>query len=460
MIDKVKETIKKYNMIQNGDNVIIGVSGGADSTALLHYLFSIKDKYSLKLIVVHINHGIRGIEAKSDEKFVTDLCRSMGVDVLTAEYDIKKEAIRLGVGEEEAGRIVRYKEFDKAFKNNNGNKIAVAHNKNDQVETLLMRMCRGTGLKGLTGIAPVRNHIIRPFIRCSREEVEQYCIDNNLKFRTDSTNLLDIYTRNKIRLKLIPWLKEELNENVIDNIARTAELLYEEEYYIEKESKKMFANCCVKKENNQVYLSLKEMNKLELAAKRRIIRLAYRSINKNIKDISFKHVNDTIDLMEKETGKSINIASGLKAEIEYDYLKLYSEKLGNNDGFCYNIKVGETIFIKEIGKYVRLSCNEEKNLIKTSSICTKAFDYDKMENDMQIRTRKTGDKLYLKGINGLKKLKDYFIDEKIPRYERNNIPLVACGDDIVWVIGHRVSDFYFAGKDTKKLLFIQIWEDV
>lgn len=460
MYNTALSTIEKYNMILKGDHIILGVSGGADSSALLHFLYSIKKIYNLTLTVVHINHGLRGDDADNDAHYVEELCKSMGVRYLCFNYDIKDKSKQMGVSEEEAGRIIRYSEFQNAVDKYDGSKIAVAHNMNDQAETLLMRLARGAGIKGLSGIAPVRGNIIRPLIECSRNIIEAYCAENDIDFRTDYTNLKDIYTRNKIRLKLIPWMEKELNENTILNISRTAGLLAEEDSYMEEQASIALENCILKSDNNYVYIEKNILKSNPLVIQRRIIRRAFRKIKKDIKDLSYNHINSVLELIEKPTGSKVDLALGLKAEIQYEKLVLYLGNINDIKEYCYNIGLDETIFIKEINKYVKISLNEEKKQIKPTIICTKAFDYDKIKFNIQIRTRKPNDRIFLKGLNGTKKIKDFFIDEKIPRQERSVMPLVACGTDIIWILEKRVSDYFVANESTSNILFIQIWEDV
>ena len=220
MYKKALATISKYHMLKKGDSVVLGISGGADSVALLHLLCKQREELNLTLFVVHINHGIRGVEADRDEGFVRKLCARWRVNFKAETFDVPKMAKEMGITEEECGRHVRYEAFENCLKANNASKIAVAHNLNDQAETLVMRLCRGTGLTGLSGIAPVRGHIIRPLIECSREEIEAYLEELHQPYCTDSTNLKEDYTRNKIRLNLLPYMEKEMNAGVIRNLAK------------------------------------------------------------------------------------------------------------------------------------------------------------------------------------------------------------------------------------------------
>ena len=230
--DKALKTVEKYNMLFKGAKVVAGVSGGADSTALLLFLCSLRETYNLEIYAVHVHHGIRGEEADGDMAFVQQLCKQMNVHCTVKHHDIKGMAKTKNLSEEEAGRMARYTDFEEELKKHKADLIAVAHNMNDQAETVIMRLCRGTGLTGLAGIRPVRGKIIRPLIDCFRSEIEEYLKENNQSFRTDSTNFEEDYTRNRIRLRVLPYMSKEINSAASENIAKTAVILRQEDDFI------------------------------------------------------------------------------------------------------------------------------------------------------------------------------------------------------------------------------------
>ncbi len=232
MKSKVKSVIERYNMLSNGDTVVVGLSGGADSMTLLHILYELRDTYNLDIIAAHVNHGIRGDEAQRDQDFCQGVCDALGLKLEVLNVDVPSLAKERGVSEEVAGRDVRYEFFGRLA--GEQGKIATAHNANDAVETMLLNLCRGTGLLGLASIPPTRANIIRPLIECSRDEIEQYIEENNLTYVTDSTNLTDDYTRNKIRHNIIPELTS-VNENAILNITRCIGTLREDSAYFNKQ---------------------------------------------------------------------------------------------------------------------------------------------------------------------------------------------------------------------------------
>lgn len=452
-------TIEKFHMLQKGDSIIVGLSGGADSSALLHFLCSLRQQYTLQLTAIHIHHGLRGKEADRDADFVKEICSKWNVACKIFYYDVKKEAACRKIGEEEAGRMIRYAEFQKAAKECNG-KIAIAHTRNDQAETMIMRLARGTGLKGLAGIAPVYGTIIRPLIECGREQIEEYCSNFKIDYCTDSTNEIDLYTRNKIRHFILPWLEKELNPNAVKNMANTAMLLLEEEQYLQELTQKEWNTLLIKKTEKELILDKEKLKKIPLVLQRRILKTAFAFIAKNSKEFYGFHIEAVMKLLQKQTGKKLSLPLGVYAEIEYKKLRFFLDKKNITKEYVYNLALGETIFIKEIGKYVELSLNEEKKSVKESNICTKVFDYDKIKSDISLRTRKQGDFIFLKGISGSKKLKDYFIDAKIPREQRDCVPLICFGSHVLWIVGRRSSDACLVDNDTKNILYIQIWEEV
>ncbi|MDD3569654.1 MAG: tRNA lysidine(34) synthetase TilS [Lachnospiraceae bacterium] len=460
MYEKALATINKYNMLQKGDKIVLGVSGGADSVALLRFLCKQREELLLTLFVVHINHGIRGIEANRDEEFVRKLCVQLELDFTSKTFDVPKIAKEMGITEEECGRFLRYEEFKKCLEANNANKIAVAHNLNDQAETLIMRLCRGTGLTGLSGISPVRDNIIRPLIGCTRSEIEDYLESLNQPYCTDSTNLKEDYARNKIRLSLLPYMQKEINSGVINNLAKTAELLSAEDKYMEQQAEIAYKNSLEKITENAVYLRVEDLEKLPEVILRRIIRKGYREFIKDIKDLTFRHITLVIRLLSAGTGKKINLVKGLGAKREYEYIMLTNSTKIQTEDFCYVLHEDVPVFVKEAEIYVEISKKLKKIDGNSHMVCTKAFDCDKISGVLEVRNRKTGDLISINKEKGHKKIKDFFIDQKIPFEERNRVVLITCKNQVLWAIGKRCGEYFIANSETKNKLYIHVWEDL
>ena len=303
MEKKVLETIKKYNLIENGDKVVVAVSGGPDSITMLDILNEIKNEkiIDFEISVAHINHMIRE-EAKSDELYVKNYCEEKNIDFYSKSIDVLKLANNNKTGTEEMGRIVRYKFFDEVLEKTGSNKVSIAHNKNDKAETMIMNILRGSGISGLKGIEPKRGKYIRPLIECERYEIENYCKEKNLNPRIDKTNFDNTYTRNKIRNIVIPYIKQEFNPNIINTLSRLSELVVEEDDYIENKVKKAYETLLIKEDKKEIILDLKKFNEEEKVIKSRIVLYTITRLLGNCQGIGKVHIEDIIKLCSNNIG--------------------------------------------------------------------------------------------------------------------------------------------------------------
>ncbi len=446
MLDKVLATIKKYNMIEKGDKIVIGVSGGADSVCLTDILNKVKKEIEIEIILVHINHNIRGEEAKRDENFVIELGKKYNNLVKVFSYDVEKLAKEKSLTVEEMGRKLRYEAFNSVALEKG--KIAVAHNLNDNCETMIMRFFRGTGIKGLGGIAAKRENIIRPLIELSREEIERYCLENNLDYCEDSTNSVEKYTRNKIRLNLIPMIKKEFNKNIVNTMARCSEIMREEEEFLNKEAKKFYEKCEVEKNR----IDIEKLKEIDRVLQRRIIRIGFLEFTPDLYDISYEHTESVLALIEKESGKVIELPKGLRAKREHNCIYFYKEEEKNS--FNYKIDVDKMYSFDEIGVGILLS--REKNLENCKKSYTIDIDCDKINSDIVLRSRKAGDKINL--LAGSKSVKRLFIDEKIPASKRDSIPLLAVDSNVIWIKDLKTSSYFMANENSRNILYLHLWE--
>ena len=325
---RVLETVKKYNMIKDEDKVVIGVSGGPDSMTLLNILNNLKEKLNIKIYVAHINHMIRK-EADEETEYVRQFCENIGVDFFAKRVKVEEEAKKQKIGTEEAGRNIRYEFFEEVAKKVGANKIATAHNSNDNAETVLMNIIRGTSVSGLKGIEKIREgKFIRPIIECSREEIEEYCKEQKLEPKYDKTNYENIYTRNKIRNLLIPYLQKEFNPNVIEGINRLSSIAAEEEQFlnniVEKEYKKLSISVnnvsyTQNKPNSNVkeVLDLKEFNKLDNVIKSRLVLYTISKAYGKVTGIEKIHIDDIIKLCNNNIGnKFLTPKKGIKVFVK------------------------------------------------------------------------------------------------------------------------------------------------
>lgn len=321
MLNKIKETIEKYNLINENDKVVVAVSGGPDSITLLDALYKLK----YNICVAHVNHGLRE-NAIIDQKFVEDFCVKRNIPCFVKQIKLKELKDKMTL--EEAGRNERYKFFHEVMSKEKCTKIATAHNSNDNAETVIMNIIRGSGISGLKGIEPIRdNTIIRPLIEITRKEIEKYCVENELNPRHDESNDEDIYTRNKVRLKVIPYIEENINSNVIKNINRLSNIVLEEEKYIDKEVEKAYLDLLIISEKNKIVCNLKKFNNLDIVIRKRIIKKIIINLLGNAKDIEKVHIDDIIKLCNNNIGgkflmpnKNLKITV-IKGKVEYENLQ-------------------------------------------------------------------------------------------------------------------------------------------
>lgn len=303
--DKVLKTIQKYNLIQNGDSIVIGVSGGPDSMTLLNVLINLKQKLGIsKIVVATVNHMIRE-EAEEETKFVENFCESHGIEFYLKKVDVQEEAKSKKISTELAGRNARYDFFEEVLKKTGSNKIATAHNSNDNAETVLMNLLRGSGVSGLKGIEKIRDgKFIRPIIECKRSEIEQYCLENKLNPRYDKTNNENTYTRNKIRNMLIPYIEENFNPNIVDSLNRLSTIATKEDEYIHKIVENSFKNIVITADmgKKEIILDLKKFNELDEVIKSRLILYTISEILGTSQGIEKIHIEDIIKLCGNNIG--------------------------------------------------------------------------------------------------------------------------------------------------------------
>ena len=453
IFEKVLSTINKHELIQKGDKIVVGLSGGPDSVCLLHILSRLKEELDLEIYAAHLNHQIRGIEAQKDAFYISKLCEEMGITFFIKSINVPEYCEKNGVSIEEGARKLRYEMFYEIKNNTRANKIAIGHNLNDQAETILMRMMRGTGLQGLKGIEYIRDGvIIRPILDIERNDIEEYCKQNKLNPRIDKTNLESIYTRNKIRLELIPYMKDNFNSNIIESIVRMGNSLRSDNDYIESEALIKFKEVSNIK-SDSVEINLKPYINLHNSMKVRILRNSIKHILGDTNFIDQRHIDDIIELEdESKIDKVINLPRGI-----YVYRKKNSIILTNKEivieeiEFCYNIPSNGFIKVKEIGTIIEtqvVSINKYKRS-KSDKSCN-WFDFNKIKGGIVVRSRRSGDKIKLSG--GSKKIKDLFIDIKIPKEDRCKVPVIADDQGILSVGNFRNSENYKIDEETKEVL--------
>ncbi len=423
MEKKLLNAIKRFSLIEKGDVVTVALSGGADSVSLLYALLSVKDELGITVNAAHLNHSIRGDEAERDQQFVTDLCNKLKVQLFLEKQDVPKYAKENGLSLELAARKLRYEFFERVAVG----KVATAHTASDNLETMIFNLARGTSLKGLSGIPVKRGIFIRPLILCTRQNVEDYCKENNLSFVTDSTNLLDDYSRNKIRHNVIPVLKE-INSAAEESALRTAFGLSEDISYLESVSQELLF-----KNFDDNGLNLCDMEFIAPSIFKRVIKRYFEIVFPNVALENY-HINEIYTACLNKSGK-LNLPSNLYAVIKNGYLNF--EDTTEKDTTDFSVKITE---------------HENVNNLFSNN----AIDCDKIVGKWILRTRNEGDEIRLHKRGVTKTLKKLFTENKVPSELRAKIPVIADDKGVIWVYGFGVSERTAVTKNTKKILEVDV----
>ena len=457
MLEKFLETIDKNQLIEKGQGIVLGISGGPDSTSMLHLFWRIREVFQLQLYAVHLNHQFRGEEAEKDATYVDSLCKELEVPCYLFSENIEAYSKKKGISFEEGGRERRYQLFEQVLSENQAHRIAVAQNLDDQAETVLMRLMRGAGVEGLGAMNYKRGeHIIRPLLNSSRQEIEDYCQRYRLNPVMDQTNLQPVYTRNRIRLELIPYIEKHFNPGIKETLSRTARLMREDTDFMLSISKEIFKRVAVK-EGDEVNVDIEALQENHVAVQKRVLREAILQLDRNLKNIGASHIDQLMDLMERgQAGSCLDLPNEVNVLKDYNRICFRNKK--NNkfvNSFEYSLKIGENTEIGELGiifSAKELSKNHKNFSKEVPTI--QYFDLDKIQEGMIIRNRRQGDKFSPLGIKGTKKIKEFMIDEKISREKRDQIPLICDQAGIMWVVGYRMSEKYKIDKNTKRILQI------
>ncbi|MCX7715720.1 MAG: tRNA lysidine(34) synthetase TilS [Clostridia bacterium] len=452
ILKKIENTIRTHNLIECGDKVIVGLSGGADSCCLLHALTALREKYRLSVFAAHVNHNLRE-EALSDQRFAEEFCKELDVACFLESVDVLKYSRENGISEEQAGRELRYKFFSELQNRLCADKIATAHNKNDSAETILMNFMRGSGLGGLCGIPYKRDNIVRPLLDITREEIELYCKNAGIFYVSDITNEKPIYTRNKIRLNLIPHIKKEFNPNFIDTVTKNAAVISEDNQFLKQYSHKAYSDLVSSNDDDEYKIPMQKLLGEHRAIARRVLLSVLENILDSGQNVSVDYIDDIMLLVENShSGKSLSLPEGVTAKIEYDFLIITKRKLLTLP-YEYKFILGEDLYIREANMYIfsKECICEGKGGTNVQYFKTTAID------KLLVRNRRNGDIFYPTGMDGRKKLKDFFIDNKIPRCQRDTIPILTNGENILWVMGYR-ADRRFLAKYGERSIMITIKE--
>ena len=438
---KIREYIEKYNMINRGDGVVLGLSGGPDSVCLFFVLLALQSEYDLSIKAVHINHLIRGEDADEDEVYVKKLCSEFDVPIETRRIDVPKLAKESGRSLEEEARLCRYQVFEQIandFEQQGiSSKIAVAHNADDNAETVLFHMVRGAGLDGMCGIAPVRGIVIRPLLELSKKDIMAFLEENQLSYCIDSTNSQIDYDRNRIRHNIMPELTQ-INDRALEHISEMTLRLAQIADYLELEANGLL---------QMAKLEGDKLRKRTIATAPRVVasqalKNYLSSFMPEQKDVSAYHIDTILDLLNEDGERQLQLPYNKTVIISYEEIFVIDRDApAKNPVFNYR----EFEYTQDM-KYPTQSY-------------TKWFDCDRITDNVVIRTREEGDYLTIDSEGNRKSIQDYFVDEKIPRHLRNQLPLVCDGSHVMWVVGHRVSEYYKISANTTRVLEISYMEE-
>ena len=438
-LEKFKNFIEENNLIEKGDSIVSAVSGGSDSVFMLEMLSAIKDDYDLKIIVSHVNHGLRGAEAQRDEDFVKKLAEKNGLIYEVEHIDMAGYAREHSLTCEEAGRKLRYLFFEEIKEKYKADKVAIAHNKNDVAETIFLNIFRGTGLDGLESIPLRRDFYIRPILCFEKSEILDFLKENNIHYVDDSTNFTNDYKRNVIRNEIIPFIKKNFNENIVSSMSRLASIAKENNIYLEDIINDKYIN--IVKSNTIDRESFNELNHYE---KTLVLRKFLRDNLNYLNNISKDNIEDMINLINLDSGKKYDIDG--KHYLVNDFDKTIFKKLDINE-------LSEEISLDfKLDKVYNIYGSKFKFVLSDKILSKKYLDYDLLTGKLSLRNRRSGDRFNPFGMKGSKKIKDYFVDKKVSSDDRSKVLFLMNGDEIAYVVGYDIADKYRASSKTKNYL--------
>ena len=471
ILPDVVHTIKRHYMIQPRDGVVVGVSGGIDSTALLHVLWRLRKEWDLCLYIAHLNHGIRGEEAARDARLVEVMGEKLGIPVFVETLDIPAWARETGLTEEEAGRIARYQLYEGLADQVKAQRIAVGHHGDDQAETVLMNLIRGAGLRGLAGIPPVRGRGIRPLIELEKWRLEAYCQSHQLPWREDATNLSTAYRRNYIRWELIPKM-QQLNPAVVQGLMRTAAILAEDWQLLETLSDEAYKQALSESMPNRITLHMPVLLSLPVALRKRVIDHAYRQVSRKeqgLPSASLEHMEKC--LLGEEPSRRWTLPGNIDVIWQDQVLILaprvrFREESGLSPrvlslGTSAMIEEANILIHTEILKTIPAWWKGQNPLQPRDAwhqlgVWWVDMDLDRLEEPLSVRSRRPGDRFQPLGMAGSKKLQDLFVDEKVPRRQREQIPCIVDARGILAVVGLHQAERSRITEKTQQVLRITV----
>lgn len=458
---RFREFINKNNLLNNCQKLLLAVSGGPDSLVMLELFSELKSEFKLKIAVAHLDHMLRP-ESVKEAEFVEAYSKKKGFDFFLKRVDLPALIKDNNSSVEALARKLRFDFFRKIIKDNNYDLLALAHHKDDQAETVLLNLFRGAGLQGLSGIQPRTRlaglEIIHPLLDFNKEEILAYCKQNKLQPQFDSTNNKNIYSRNIIRNEIFPLVESKISSKAREVIARSSKLIAAENDFLQRLALDKYKKIVKKETQDKIIVDFQSFKEIDQILQWRVYRQIYNKINDNLDDLYFDHILEIEKLIQnKKTGRGVDIASGIRVEISYSELIFFKKSE-------FKQQITEKMELK-LGSETKIN---DKFSLETEiiDICdfsfskrkeVAAFDYEKLKLPLSVRNRKEGDSLKPLGMSGHKKIKDILIDQKIPKYERDELPLIVDEDDnIIWLAPCKISDDYKITTNTNKVIIIRL----
>lgn len=460
LLYRVFDNIKRHRMVERGCKVLVAVSGGPDSVAMLHLLNLLKDELGITLHVAHLNHMFRGAEAEGDALFVADLAERYRLPATIEARDVPAYRDENRLSGELAARQVRYRFFQETARQVGASRVALAHQADDQAETILINFLRGAGATGLKGIPPVREGFyIRPLLTVRRREIERYCKEMSLPFRRDSSNLKPVYARNRIRLNLMPLLEQEYNPGLVSTLFRLGEICREEDSYLEEQAGRFYREALEETGAGRVVLRLDVLGDMPLALQRRVLRRAWQALTGEMKDLAFQHTEAILDLCGGTTGSRTVLPGKVLAVRSYNALEFVKDQ-GEPavPYYMYPLKAPGVTYIPELDRTIYAGLSQRPHQCAPGSLppSEALLDFEKLPPQIFVRRRLEGDVFYPYGQVSEMKLKDFFIKQKIPREERDRIPLVCTPEEIAWAGGIRTGEKWKVDEKTIQALHLKL----
>jgi tRNA(Ile)-lysidine synthase len=455
----VEKTIRRYRMLTPGDTVLVGVSGGSDSVALLHVLAAIAEKWSIRLVASYLNHNLR-LEAKQEADFVGDLSAQLSIPCEVGSENVAHYRSLHRISMQQAAREVRYRFYGEVAAKHAAQKIALGHHLEDNAESVLIHFLRGAGPLGLSGIPPVRDgRFIRPLIDMTRHEIRSFLDQNRIAYLTDASNRNFKYLRNRIRHDLIPALKAKYNPNIVRQLRHLSAILREEEDFWETIVNTTFKDLTVKKGDDFIGLDLEGLRQLHPALRGRVIRHGVAAIKGNLNSIGFKHIEAVEDLITcLSPSRSFDLPGRICVMREPKTLLFYSHRPEDISSYWYTIDdMQDEVYIREVDAVLKLSvCQPYEASVAETEPCCVFVDLATIRFPLIVRNFAPGDRFRPLGMSGTQKVKDFFMNEKVPIRVRKQCPIVLSEGAIIWIGGYRLSDLVKMTSQTRKVLKIEL----